>query len=377
MGFDTDAIHAGQEPDMATGAVVTPIYMTSTYHQEELGKNKGYEYGRVQNFTREALEQNIATLEKGKYGIAFSSGVAAINSLMGLLKAGDHVVVSDNVYGGTYRLFQSLMTDYGIEFSWVDVEDMENIKNAITQETKLVYIETPTNPMLNLTDIAATANVCKEKDLLCVVDNTFMSPYFQNPLVLGADIVVHSSSKFLNGHSDVIGGIVVTNNEKVHERLRFIQKAAGAIPSPFDCWLTLRSTKTLAVRMRQHNENAIRIAEYLSEQDFVEKVYYPGLKSHPSYELALKQMRGFGAVVSVDFGDVERAKNFLKRTKIFSLAESLGGVESLLCHPATMSHASLPKEEREKLGITDSLIRLSVGIEDVEDLIEDIKQAVK
>lgn len=377
MGFATDAIHAGQIPDPTTGAVITPLYLTSTYEQKELGKNKGFEYGRTHNLTRAALEKNIATLEKGKYGIAFSSGLAAIQALMSLVKSGDHLIVSNNVYGGTYRLFETIMTNYGIEYSWVDTSNLTNIENAIKENTKIVYIETPTNPMLNLTDIEGTVNICKKNNLLSIVDNTFMSPYFQNPLLLGADIVVHSSTKYLNGHSDLIGGIIITNSEKVNERLKYIQNAAGAIPSPFDCWLTLRSTKTLAVRMQKHNENAIQIADFLVNNSPAVKVYYPGLKTHPQHELAKRQMSGFGGMISVDFGDIELAKKVLKQTKIFSLAESLGGVESLISHPASMTHAAVPKEEREKMGLTDSLVRLSVGIEDVEDLIADIQNAWK
>jgi cystathionine beta-lyase/cystathionine gamma-synthase len=377
MGFSTKAIHAGQTSDETTGAVITPVYLTSTYQQIELGSHKGYEYGRTHNLTRKALEDNIAALENGKYGIAFASGLAAIQALMGLVKSGDHVIVSDNVYGGTYRLFETIYRDYGIDFSWVDMRDIENINNAIKSNTKIVYVETPTNPMLNLTDISAVAELCKRNGFISIVDNTFMSPYFQRPLDLGADIVVHSSTKYLNGHSDVIGGIVLTGDEKIYERIKYIQNAAGAVPSPFDCWLTLRATKTLAVRMERHNENAMKIASYLSESDFVEKVYYPGLPSHPQHELAKKQMTGFGGIVSVDFGNMERTEKFLKSCKVFTLAESLGGVESLLCHPASMTHAAVPKEDRLKMGLTDSLVRLSVGIEDVEDLIEDIEQAFR
>lgn len=377
MGFSTDAIHAGQQADTATGAVITPLYLTSTYQQEELGKHKGYEYGRTHNLTRAALEDNIAALEKGKYGIAFASGLAAIQALMGLVKAGDHVIVSDNVYGGTYRLFETIFRDYGIDFSWVDMRDVQNIVDAIKPNTKIIFVETPTNPMLNLTDISAVADICKERGFLSIVDNTFMSPYFQRPIELGADIVVHSSTKYLNGHSDIIGGIVVTSNEAVYERIKYIQNAAGAVPSPFDCWLTLRATKTLAVRMKQHNENAMKIAEYLEASAFAEKVYYPGLPSHPQHELAKKQMTGFGGIVSVDLGNMERTEKFLRSCKVFTLAESLGGVESLLCHPATMTHAAVPKEDRLNMGLTDTLVRLSVGIEDVEDLIADIEQAVK
>ncbi len=376
MGFSTDAIHAGQKPDPVTGAVITPIYQTSTYAQEELGKHKGYEYGRTQNLTRESLEKNIAVLEKGKFGITFSSGVAATQALMSLVKTGDHVIVSNNVYGGTYRLFELVMTGYGINFSWVNTSKLENIENAIRENTKLVFLETPTNPMLNLTDLSAAAVICKKYKLISIVDNTFMSPYFQNPLTLGINIVLHSSTKYINGHSDVIGGILITNDEKIHDRLRYIQNAAGAIPSPFDCWLVLRSTKTLAVRMERHNKNAIELAEFLSKSDFTKKVYYPGLTSHPQHELAKKQMSGFGGMVSAELKDMETAKKILKNVKVFTLGESLGGVESLISHPASMTHASVPKEEREKLGVTNTLVRFSVGLEDIEDLIEDIKRAI-
>jgi cystathionine gamma-lyase len=376
MGFSTDAIHAGQRPDPVTGAVITPIYQTSTYAQEELGKHKGYEYGRTQNLTREALEKNIAVLEKGKFGISFSSGVAATQALMSLVKAGDNVIVSNNVYGGTFRLFELVMTDYGINFTWVNTSVLDNVKNAIKENTKMVFLETPTNPMLNLTDLEAAAEICKKNNLISVVDNTFMSPYFQNPLTLGIDIVLHSSTKYINGHSDVIGGILVTSDEKIHNRLRYIQNAAGAVPSPFDCWLVLRSTKTLAVRMERHNKNAIELAEFLSKSAFIKKIYYPGLPSHPQHDLAKKQMRGFGGMISVELKDMETTKKLLKNVKIFTLGESLGGVESLISHPASMTHASVPKEEREKLGIMDTFVRFSVGIEDIEDLISDIEQAV-
>lgn len=377
MGFSTDAIHAGQIPDPTTGAITTPIYQTSTYAQEALGVNKGYEYGRTHNLTRQALEKNIATLEKGKYGIAFASGLASVQAILGLVKSGDHLVVTDNVYGGTYRLMELIFKNYGLDFSWVDTSDIKNIENVIKKNTKIVYIETPTNPMLSLTDIQATTKICKAQNLICVVDNTFMTPYFQKPLELGADVVLHSTTKYLNGHCDVVGGMLITNDEKIHERLRYLQNAIGAVPSPFDCWLTLRATKTLAVRMKQHNENAIKIADYLSTNSYVKKVIYPGLKSHPQHELAKKQMSGFGGMISVDFGSLENAKKVISKLKVITLAESLGGVESLLCHPASMTHASVPKEERDKLGITDGLLRFSVGIEDVEDLIADIEQALK
>jgi cystathionine beta-lyase/cystathionine gamma-synthase len=377
MGFSTDAIHAGQKPDEVTGAVITPIYQTSTYAQEELGKNKGYEYGRTHNLTRASLEVNVATLEKGKYGIAFSSGLAATNALTTLLKAGDHVIVSNNVYGGTYRLFELIMKDFGLDFSWVDTSNASNIEKAIRKNTKMIFVETPTNPMLILTDLEAVVKIAKENKLISVVDNTFMSPYFQNPLTFGIDIVLHSQTKYINGHSDVIGGILITNDSKIHDRMRYVQNAVGSVPSPFDCWLILRSTKTLAVRMERHNSNAMRIAKHLEKSSYIKKVYYPGLESHPQHSLAKKQMSGFGGMISVELGDVELAKKLLKNVKIFILGESLGGVESLISHPASMTHASVPKAEREKYGFTDSLVRFSVGIEDVEDLIEDIEQAIK
>ena len=377
MGFSTDAIHAGQSPDPVTGAVITPIYQTSTYAQEELGKNKGFEYGRTHNLTRQSLEKNVAALEKGKYGIAFSSGLAATHALTTLVKAGDHIVVSHNVYGGTYRLFELIMKDFGLEFSWVNTSDLKNIENAIKENTKMVFIETPTNPMLNLTDIKGTAEICKKNNMVCIVDNTFMSPYFQNPLTLGATVVLHSQTKYLNGHSDVIGGILVTSDDKIHDRLRYVQNAVGAVPSPFDCWLILRSTKTLAVRMERHNSNAIAFADHLEKSGYCKKIYYPGLTSHPQHELAKKQMTGFGGMISADFGNVETAKTILKNVKIFTLGESLGGVESLISHHASMTHAAVPKEKREAMGLTDSLIRFSVGIEDIEDLIEDLEQAMQ
>ncbi len=377
MGFSTDAIHAGQAPDPVTGAVITPIYQTSTYAQEELGKNKGFEYGRTHNLTRQSLEQNVAALEKAKFGIAFSSGLAATQAITTLVKAGDHIIVSHNVYGGTYRLFELIMKDFGLDFSWVNTSELKNVEDAIKKNTKMVFIETPTNPMLNLTDIKGTAEICRKNNLICVVDNTFMSPYFQNPLTLGASIVLHSQTKYLNGHSDVIGGILLTSDEKIHDRLRYVQNAVGAVPSPFDCWLILRSTKTLAVRMQRHNENAVRFAKHLQESGYCKKVYYPGLPTHPQHELAKKQMRGFGGMISADFGDIETAKKILKNVKIFTLGESLGGVESLISHPASMTHAAVPKEKREAMGLTDSLVRFSVGIEDIEDLIEDIEHAIK
>jgi cystathionine gamma-lyase len=377
MGFSTDAIHSGQIPDPTTGAVITPVYLTSTYAQHELGKSTGFEYGRTHNLTRQALEKNIATLEKGKYGIAFASGLAATHALMSLLKSGDHVIVSNNVYGGTYRLYEQNLTAYGLSYSWVDTSDVRNIEAAIKENTKMIFVETPTNPMLVLTDLKAVSEIAKKNNLITVCDNTFMSPYFQNPLEWGIDIVLHSTTKYLNGHSDAIGGILLTSNDKYHDRLRYIQNAAGGVPSPFDCWLVLRSTKTLAVRMKQHEENAKAFAEFLSKSGAAEKVIYPGLKSHPQHELAKKQMRGFGGMVSADFGTLEQAKKVLNNVKVFTLAESLGGVESLICHPVSMTHASVPKTEREKFGLTDALVRFSVGIEDVEDLIADIEIALR
>ena len=327
--------------------------------------------------TRQALEKNIATLEKGKYGIAFASGLAATHALMSLVKSGDHIVISNNVYGGTYRLYELNMKNYGLDFSWVDSSDLKNVENAIRPNTKMIYVETPTNPMLNLTDLKGITEIAKKNKLITVCDNTFMSPYFQNPLTFGIDIVLHSTTKYLNGHSDIIGGILITSDDKIHERIRYIQNAAGGVPSPFDCWLVLRSTKTLAVRMKQHEENANKFAKFLEVSGYAKRVIYPGLKNHPQHELAKKQMRGFGGMVSADFGTLEKAKKVLNGVKIFTLAESLGGVESLISHPASMTHASVPKEERDKMGLTDSLVRFSVGIEDIEDLIFDVEQTLK
>ncbi|PJA97462.1 MAG: cystathionine gamma-synthase [Ignavibacteriales bacterium CG_4_9_14_3_um_filter_34_10] len=377
MGFSTDAIHAGQTPDKATNAVIPPIYMTYTYAQEEFGGNQEYHYGRSQNMTRNILEQNIAVLEDGKYALAFSSGVAAIHSLTGILKSGDHVIVSDNVYGGTYRLFDKSLSQFGITFSWIDFDDLLSVEKAITLQTKILFIETPTNPLLNLIDINRVSELAHKHNLLCVVDNTFMTPFFQKPLNLGADVVIHSSTKYLNGHSDVIGGLVVMNDKVVFDKIKFVQNSIGAIPSPFDCWLVLRSIKTLAVRMKQHNKNALQIAKILSSNKNIKKIIYPGLETHPQHELAKEQMTGFGGIITIELNDFEKTKSFLNKLKIFTLAESLGGVESLVNHSATMTHASLSNEGRLKIGITDSLIRISVGIEDVEDLIQDLNQALK
>lgn len=376
MGFSTDAIHAGQPPDPSTGAVITPIFQTTTYYLEELEKDKGFVYSRSGNPTRSAWEKNIAVLEKGKYGLAFASGMSAIHAVSKLLKSGEHAIVSNDVYGGTYRLFNRVMIDYGLEFSFIDMSNLENLKAAIQSNTRLVFIESPTNPLLILTDIVGAVDICRERGILVSVDNTFMSPYFQNPLDLGADIVIHSSTKYLGGHSDVIGGVIVLNSDELHDKLKFIQNSVGAVPSPFDVWLLLRSTKTLAVRMERHNFNAGAVAKYLSDQKKIKKVMYLGLVSHPQHELAKKQMRGFGGMVTFEVDSFEKAKAIMHKLKIFTLAESLGGVESLVCHPATMTHASIPKEVREKYGLTDRLVRLSVGIEDIEDLINDLDSAI-
>jgi len=376
MGFSTDAIHAGQEPDPTTGAVTVPIYQTSTYVQEGIGRNKGFEYARTQNPTRMALERNVAILEKGSAGFAFASGMASITTVMLMLKAGDHIIVTDNVYGGTYRVFSQVFTKLGLDYTFVDTSNLENTRRSLKPNTRVVYIETPTNPMLALTDLRSTANFCKEHELLMVVDNTFMSPYFQNPLQLGADIVLHSTTKYLNGHSDGVGGVAVVNRKDLAERLGFLQNAAGGILSPFDSWLVLRGIKTLALRMQKHNENAMKIAEYLTHEPKVSKVFYPGLSSHPHHELARKQATGFGGMISFDVGGLDNAKKVVESVRIFSFAESLGGVESLIGHPVTMTHASVPIEKRNEMGLTDGIIRLSVGVEDVEDLVNDLKQAL-
>lgn len=377
MKFATKAIHAGQEPEKVTGAVTIPIFQTSTYVDEKLGVSKGYDYGRTINPTREALEKNLAALENGKYGFCFSSGMAAVHSVITMFKPGDHVICSDNVYGGTYRLFEQIIKDYGIEFTFVNTSDNELIINSINRKTKLIYVETPTNPMLGITDLEFVCKIGKKNKIITCVDNTFITPYFQNPLDFGIDIVLHSSTKYLNGHCDVIGGCVITSNNVIAEKIKFIQNSIGAVPSPFDCFLILRSLKTLAQRMKAHNENAIAICEELLKNKKIKKVFYPGLKNHPHFKVIKKQMRGFGGMISIDLGSFKSAEKFCNALKIFEIAESLGGVESLVCHPATMTHGSVPKKMREKLGITDGLIRLSAGIEDKEDLINDIKEALK
>jgi cystathionine beta-lyase/cystathionine gamma-synthase len=377
MGFSTDAVHAGQEPDPSTGAIVTPIFQTSTFVQDGFGVHKGYVYARSHNPTRTVLEKNMAVLEGGEFAYAYSSGLASISAIMNLLKQGDHVVCSENLYGGTYRLFENVLADYGLKFSYVDSSDISAIEAAISDDTRMIYVETPTNPLLTLSDIHAISAVTRGRGLIQVGDNTFMSPYFQNPLALGADIVVHSSTKYLNGHSDVVGGVVVTKDEVAAERLGFVQNAVGAVPGPFDCWLVLRGLKTLALRMREHDKNGREIARWLEDHDKVGKVFYPGLSSHPQHELAKLQMRGFGGMISFDVGSIEGGKKVLEGVKIFALAESLGAVESLISHPASMTHASVPREERLKMGLTDGLVRISVGIEEVEDLVADLESALK
>ncbi len=376
MRFSTKQIHAGQKPEGVTGAVIEPIFMTSTYANEYLGESKGFDYGRTTNPTRFALEKNLAALENGKHGFCFSSGMAAIQALITLFKPGDHIICTNNTYGGTYRLYEQIIKQYGIEFTYVDTSDMEKVKAAVKDNTKLIYIETPTNPMLTITDLSAMAEFAKTKNIITCVDNTFMSPYFQNPLDFGIDVVNHSTTKYINGHSDVIGGCLITSNDEYAERFYFFQKSMGGVPSPFDCWLILRATKTLSQRMRDHNANAMAICEALKDNSKIKKIYYPGLDSHPQIELAKKQMRGFGGIISLEMGSHDAAAAVCNNVKIFTLAESLGGVESLICHPASMTHASVPKDVRESFGLTEGLVRLSVGIEDKEDLIEDIKNAV-
>lgn len=374
--FGTRAVHAGQIGDPLSGAVMTPIYQTSTYVQDGLGRHKGYEYARTRNPTREALERNVAALEGGRHGFAFGSGLAALDAAMKLLSAGDQVVSGENVYGGSHRQMTHIWARLGLTFTFVDGGDAAAVAAAVTPRTKLVYAETPTNPMMRLCDLAATGEIARKAAALFVVDNTFATPFFQQPLQFGADIVLHSTTKYLNGHSDMVGGLLVANRDDIAERLGFIQNSSGAVPGPFDCWLALRGVKTLALRMRQHDASGRRIAEWLSTHPRVKRVYYPGLPSHPQHELACRQMKGFGGMISIELGDLAVTRRVVERTKIFALAESLGGVESLIGHPASMTHASVPREMREKMGLTDSLVRLSVGIEDVEDLIADLDQAL-
>jgi cystathionine gamma-lyase/cystathionine beta-lyase/cystathionine gamma-lyase/homocysteine desulfhydrase len=377
MGFATDAIHVGQEPDLATGAIIVPIYQTSTFVQEELGKHKGYEYARTSNPTRCALERNLAALEGARFCFAFASGMAAINCLMSLLKLGDHVVAGHNLYGGSYRLFEHVLRNFGLTFTYANSCRLKEVEQAIRPNTRILFIETPTNPIMEITDIAAAASLAHSLGVRVAVDNTFMSPYFQRPLELGADLVVHSTTKYLNGHSDGVGGAVMLNDADLADRLKLLQNAAGAILGPLDSWLVLRGVKTLALRMQQHNRNGMTVAQFLHQHPNVTRVYYPGLPSHPQHELAKRQMTGFGGMISLETGSLEKARMVLKSVRLCSLAESLGGVETLISHPASMTHASVPPEQRNRLGITDGLVRLSVGIEEVEDIIEDLDQALK
>lgn len=377
MGFSTDAIHAGQEPDPTTGAVTVPIYQTSTYVQEELGKHKGFEYARTQNPTRIALERNIATLERGARAFAFGSGMASISAITHLLKSGDHVIASDNLYGGTFRLFEQVTRPFGIDFSYVNTSSVEATAALFRPNTRILFIETPTNPSMIISDLRGLAALARSRGVLLVVDNTFMTPYFQRPIELGAHLVVHSTTKYLNGHSDMVGGVVISNDPAASDRLQFLQNAVGAVPGPFDCWLVLRGVKTLAVRMDRHELNARAIAAWLAKHPKLERVLYPGLPGHPGHALHASQASGFGGMIAFETGSIERGAAVLRRTKLFALAESLGGVESLISHPASMTHASVPKIEREKVGLTDGLVRISVGIEDAEDLLADLEHALR
>jgi cystathionine gamma-lyase len=374
-GFGTRAIHAGQRPDPTTGAIMTPVFQTSTYVQPELGRHLGYEYARTQNPTREALEGNLAALEGGTHGLCFSSGLGATDTMAKLFSAGDHIVCGEGVYGGTYRLFDRVLSRMGLEFTFVDSSSLDAIQAAIRPNTRLIHVETPTNPMMRLTDIAAAAEITHAAGALLSVDNTFSSPYNQRPLELGADIVMHSVTKYLNGHSDMVGGVLVVKDDELHDRLRFLQNAAGAVPGPWDCWLALRGTKTLHVRMAAHNANGLRVARWLEEQPKVKKVYYPGLESHDQHDLAARQMKGFTGMVTIEMGSIEAAKKVVDAVKIFSLAESLGGVESLIGHPTSMTHASVPVDRRQAMALSEGIVRLSCGIEECDDLIADLEQA--
>ena len=374
-GFSTRAIHAGQRPDPTNGAIMPPIYQTSTYAQEALGVHTGYEYARGKNPTRECLERNVAALEGARHGFAFASGMGCFDSLMKLSRAGDHLVVGANVYGGVYRLLDKILQHHGLEISWVDTRDPQRIEDAMRPNTRGVILETPTNPLMHLTDLAAATAIARRGGAISIVDNTFASPYFQNPLALGADIVWHSSTKYLNGHSDLLGGVAVTNDDDLAARIQFALNSGGAIPGPMDAWLTLRGTKTLAVRMRQHDANGRQVATWFAERLGAERVFYPGLPSHPQYELAARQMRGFGGMLSVETGSREHADRVVRRMQLFTLAESLGGVESLVCQPAGMTHASVEPARRAEIGITDGLLRFSIGIEDVEDILADLEHA--
>lgn len=374
--FSTVCIHAGQQPDPSTGAIITPIYQTSTYVQEELGRHKGFEYARTQNPTRLALEQNLAAIEGGTAAYAFASGMAAIGAIATMLESGDHVIVTDNTYGGTFRLFDKVLTRYQLSFSYVDTSSVDDIRSAIRPETRMLFVETPTNPVMRITDLAAAADVARSRNIRLVVDNTFASPCLQRPIEFGADLVVHSTTKYLNGHSDSVGGIVVAARDEDAEWLKFVQNAEGAVLSPFDSWLVLRGTKTLALRMAQHDANGRALAAFLQSHPKVKRVLYPGLPDHPHHELAKRQMRGFGGMISFDVGTFEDARRVCNSVRLMALAESLGGVETLICHPASMTHASVPPERRAAIGLTDSLVRISAGIEDPQDLIEDLTQAL-
>jgi cystathionine gamma-synthase/cystathionine gamma-lyase len=375
--FSTKAIHVGQEADPTTGATIVPIYQTSTYTQTKVGEHKGFDYSRTVNPTRLALERQLASLEGARYGSAFASGMAATAAVLGLLSAGDHVVVSDDLYGGTYRLFARILQRYGLAFTYVDMTDLAAVRAAVRPATKLFWLETPSNPLLKLVDIAAIAALRRPEQLIAV-DNTFATPYFQQPLSLGAQIAVHSTTKYIGGHSDVVGGVAITDDDSLHEQIRFAQNAVGGVPGPHDAWLTMRGAKTLALRMREHARNAQMVAEFLEARNDVARVYYPGLRSHPQHDLAKRQMSGFGGMLSFELeGPPQRALDFASRLKYFSLAESLGGVESLICHPGRMTHGSIPKEERERRGISDGLLRLSVGIEDASDLLEDLREVLE
>ena len=375
-GFSTRAIHAGNPPDTRTGAVAVPVYQTSTYAQEGLGKNKGYEYARSQNPTREALEANLASLENGVHGLCYASGLAATTNLLCLFKAGDHIVASNNMYGGTFRLFDLVFQNFGLSVTYVDSSDLGRIEAAITPATKLLYVETPTNPMLTITDLAGVAKIAGKHGLISACDNTFATPYLQRPLELGIDVALHSTTKYLNGHSDMVGGSLIVRRDDLGQRLRFLQNAVGAVPGPWDCWLALRGTKTLSMRMDRHQANAVQIAAFLAGEKKVKRLFYPGLPTHPGHELAKRQMSGFGGIVSLEVGDLAAGKRFVEALRLFTLAESLGGVESLVTHPATMTHASVPRAQREATGFTDGLVRLSVGCEDAADLLADVAQGL-
>jgi cystathionine gamma-lyase/cystathionine beta-lyase/cystathionine gamma-lyase/homocysteine desulfhydrase len=376
LGFATRSIHAGQEPDLLTGAVTVPIYPTSTYVQQGIGEHKGYEYSRVSNPTRTRLEQNLAALEGGVAARVFASGMAAIHAVASMLKSGDHVVCGNDLYGGTPRLFNQVLAGFGLEFSYVDTTDAKNVERALRKNSRMVYVETPTNPLMRISDLKAISQICRRKKVALVVDNTFMSPYFQQPLALGADLVVHSTTKFLNGHSDGLGGVVVCAKEEYAEKLAFLQKAAGAILSPFECWLVLRGVKTLAARMEIHDRSGRIVADFLAKHKKVKAVMYPGLVDHPQHALAKRQMSGFGAMITFETGSLKRANKMLKKLRVCSLGESLGGVETLISHPATMTHAGLGAKGRAAVGITDGMVRISVGIEDVDDILDDLDQAL-